>query len=70
MIDLPPCVFCKHVHKDGNFGRGRRTTCAAFPGGIPVDILDGKNDHTAPVSGDHGIQFEDNGERPADAGNG
>jgi hypothetical protein len=44
------CVTCKHK-RDG-------ATCAAFPRGIPRQILSGDNPHTEPVDGDHGIQFE------------
>ena len=36
--------------------------CAAFPRGIPKEILYGDNDHTRKVRGDHGITFE-KGER-------
>ena len=32
--------------------------CLAFPDGIPQDIRDGLNDHSEPIEGDHGLQFE------------
>jgi hypothetical protein len=54
MIHLPVCLTCAHFHayeRSGEF-------CDAFPDGIPLDILKGKNDHTAPYPGDHGIQYE------------
>ena len=44
------CTYCKHY--DGGF-----RTCAAFKE-IPLSIWEGKNKHTKPVDGDHGIQFE------------
>lgn len=44
------CHTCKHVRKLGK--------CAAFPDGIPVNILVGNLIHTVPLPGDHGIQFE------------
>lgn len=34
-----------------------RTSCAAFPDGIPRAILDGDNRHIAPFPGDNGITY-------------
>ena len=44
------CVLCKHYRMTG--------TCAAFPRGIPDEILTGAFDHTQPYPGDHGVRFE------------
>ncbi len=55
-IDLPVyspiCSNCKHVDMRV------RMKCAAFPGGIPLEIWKGENPHQLPVDGDHGIRFE------------
>lgn len=50
----PVCSFCRHL----NPGGARK--CKAFPkeDSIPLAIWTGENPHTAPVEGDHGIQFE------------
>jgi hypothetical protein len=47
-----PCVTCRHK---STFG----PSCDAFPGGIPEEILDGRNQHREPVEGDHDIQYEE-----------
>jgi len=45
------CPFCMHY-------RGA-LRCAAFPDGIPVDILRGITSHVTEVEGDGGIRFEE-----------
>ena len=45
------CPFCKHY-------RGR-LRCAAFPDGIPVELLTGEIDHADAYPGDGGIRFEE-----------
>ena len=54
VIYSPICTGCNHF----NFSNHGAHTCDAFPEGIPSDIWEGKNDHTKPYTGDHGIQFE------------
>jgi len=44
------CVMCRH------YRGGLR--CAAFPDGIPGDILTGTVNHEEPYEGDGGIRFE------------
>lgn len=48
------CRTCRH-HLVGQ-------RCMAFPEGIPDDIWTGRNPHTEPVDGDHGIRYEPLGE--------
>lgn len=50
------CCFCKHFNVDSIADPAM--TCKAFPKGIPMEIWDGQNPHTAPYEGDNGIQFE------------
>ena len=48
----PVCTFCIH-EKD------KHRRCKAFRDkDIPIEIWQGKNKHTEPVDGDHGIQFK------------
>lgn len=47
------CVYCKHRAKPSTLGV--RTSCAAFPGGIPDPILDNTVDHRQPIEGDEGM---------------
>lgn len=60
MVVIPQCMSCKHVSEDGK----RRESgecylpCAAFPDGIPDEILANDVWHDHPYPGDHGIQFE------------
>jgi hypothetical protein len=51
---VPQCADCVHFHIDVT----DRNECDAFPKGIPNDIILNKVDHTKPVEGDHGIQYE------------
>ena len=46
------CSYCTHVIP------GPERTCAAFPGGIPLEIWLGENDHRSPYEGDLGLRFE------------
>lgn len=50
-VKLAACVTCKHKSPFG-------PTCAAFPEGIPNEILDAENDHRESFPGDHGIRYE------------
>ena len=50
VIREPVCFSCKHV--------GFWPTCEAFLGPIPMDIRQGENDHSQPIEGDHGMQYE------------
>ena len=47
------CNFCVH------FDMASDRNCAAFTEKIPLEIWEGRNPHTAPFPGDHGLQFED-----------
>jgi hypothetical protein len=48
MVDL--CWFCRHRDQEAN-------GYAAYPEGIPQEILRVNVDHRLPYLGDHGIQF-------------
>lgn len=56
----PPCYTCKHMHKGAL--SPKHLTCDAFPDGIPDDIIFGDNMHDEPYPGDHGIQYEREGD--------
>lgn len=59
----PLCTRCLHLHDqaDAFDTEDGAWTCDAFPEGIPEGILFGEIDHTQPVEGDHGIQYEEGG---------
>ena len=64
MMDTPNCYTrgCVHfigVSQPDGTEMSERVVCKAFPEGIPAAIAYGKNPHTAPFKGDHGILFED-----------
>lgn len=45
------CCTCLHKHLN-------KSTCDAYPSGIPRLIISGRFNHTIPFEGDHGIHFE------------
>lgn len=51
---VPMCWLCSHFHE----GQPQPYTCAAFPEGIPKEILAGHYDHRKPLPGDEGLRFE------------
>ena len=59
MVTLSQCTGCKH-----GWNAARRATreiyprCAAFPDGIPDEILWNELRHTKPYPGDRGIQYD------------
>lgn len=55
----PICVFCKHFMQGTPPESDKKAFfCAAFPNGVPIEILEQGHDHLEPSSGDNGITFE------------
>jgi hypothetical protein len=52
---ISQCVLCSYLEHDQKF---QTYKCAAFPGGIPIEIRSNEIDHRTPYKGDNGIQFE------------
>jgi hypothetical protein len=56
---LPICASC--VRYSPGLGEdlfdSRPASCAAFPDGIPDDVLLGGVDHREPVEGDRGVRY-------------
>jgi hypothetical protein len=48
---VTPCSTCRHLYADA-------FSCAAFPDGIPEEILLGEHQHKTPFDGDNGIRYE------------
>jgi hypothetical protein len=53
--NIPLCASCAHEIIDAEPG----FKCAAFPEGIPGEILRGEFDHHNPYPDDNGIQYEE-----------
>lgn len=52
----PICFNCKHFNLE-------ESTCPAFDGDIPDEIIFGDNDHTKPIDGQNGkIVYEKKGQ--------
>jgi hypothetical protein len=54
ILTEPQCFRCIHYRNRNQQGNH---ICAAFPKGIPEDILFSRHDHTNPYPGDNGIRF-------------
>lgn len=54
------CATCRHLDREATEAAGWEgpVICAAFPAGIPDEILDGKRGHRTPYPGDGGTQYE------------
>lgn len=58
---MPICLACRHYRK-----ATPGLTCAAYPLGIPAEILNNHVDHRQPYAGDQGIQFDPQDHEAAD----
>ena len=54
MTIMHQCAYCRHLQGQ----RGATIICAAFPQGIPVEIVDNEFDHKQAYPGDHGTRWE------------
>jgi hypothetical protein len=59
------CDTCIRFRSPWRSESGVRRFCEAFPeadGGIPDEVFRNGLDHRHPIEGDHGVQWESNGE--------
>jgi len=61
-VAAPSCMRCRHYDFGGRLNP-HKNACAAFPDGIPEEILLSRVQHVEPYPGDHGIRFEPRLER-------
>ena len=57
---LPQCFRCRHL-RVGDPQAENRYTCAAFPEGIPQEIITNRFDHRQPYPGDNEVRWSSNG---------
>ncbi len=50
-ITFSLCASCVHKHPNA-------ATCDAYPRGIPVEFLNGREQHVKPVDGDGGVFYK------------
>ncbi len=55
------CMECQRINNN--------LTCAAFPDGIPYEIILSEFDHREPFDGDHGLRFVQDEELKGTSGN-
>ncbi len=65
MVIIPRCVDCKHLNQDRSLPA---MSCAAYPDGIPQEIVNNSLFHDRPYPGDHEIRFELFEEKPVQEG--
>lgn len=54
IVPIPACWMCAHYHDL----HAKPFTCAAFPGGIPMDITSYRHHHREAYPGDLDTRFE------------
>ena len=52
---MPNCMSCEHAIELNTTGK---STCKAFPMGIPHELIHGELSHKTSYPGDHGIRFK------------
>ena len=55
--EAPPCVRCRHMKIPPGL-EDKTLVCAAFPEGIPDDILYGNHSHIGAYPDDNGLRYD------------